>query len=65
MSIKQALENLDGVSKMRPLAIGFYEEMIQKLDRLAAEYGQSRSEVVRVLVADSLARLEIERKEKE
>ena len=65
MSIKKALENLSETAQLRPIAIGFYKPMIDRLDKLADGYGQSRSEVVRLLVEDALDRLENEQDDRE
>lgn len=65
MSIKKALENLSNVAHLKPIAIGFYEPMIDQLDKLADQYGQSRSEVVRLLVADGLERLDDDKDDRE
>ncbi len=65
MSLKNKLAKNQESPSIRPLAIGFYEDDVEKLDQLAQAFGRSRSAVVRILVHDGISRLDVEMESRE
>ena len=61
MSIQEKLTIRKEKQHLRPLAIGFHPTMIKRLDKIAENHKVSRSELVRMLVDESLSRLDAEK----